>query len=137
MDAFSSVRDRWRARTRWQSFRYAWTGFVYAVRTQPNLRVHLVIAVVAVGMGVWLGFDRSEWMIVAGLIGLVLICELINTSIEAAVDVGSPGPHPTAKIAKDVAAAAVLMSVFVAIVVGVLLYGPPVWRKLHGDWRIF
>ena len=89
------------------------------------------------GLGIWLGFGRTDWMIVVGLVGLVLICELINTSIEAAVDVGSPGLHPTAKVAKDVAAAAVLLSVLVAVVVGILLYGPPLWRKWHGDWRIF
>ncbi len=118
-----------RSRTRIDSFRYAFSGFKYALTTQINLRIHLVITLCIVGLGVYVRLKPLEWGIILLAIGLVLGTELINTAIEAGIDLASPQIHPLAKTGKDVAAAAVLMSVILAIMIGILILGPPLWHK--------
>jgi diacylglycerol kinase (ATP) len=112
------------------SFKYAFAGLAYLVRTQRNARIHLAISLVVVVLGFWSGLSRTEWAIIALTIGLVLAAESFNTVAEAAVDLASPQFHPLAKIAKDVAAGAVLLMAIAAVVVGLLILGPPLWRAL-------
>src|SRR5690349_24431060 len=92
-----------------RSFRYAVAGLCYLARTQPNFRVHLAAAVTACGVGIALEISAPEFVALLLAIGLVLVAEAVNTAIEAAVDLASPGFHPLARIAKDGAAAAVLI----------------------------
>ncbi len=112
------------------SFRYAFAGLSYLVRTQPNARIHLTIAAAVVVVGLWLGLPPQTWAILALTVGLVLATEAFNTALEALADLTHPAPHPLVKAAKDVSAAAVLLTAIAAVVVGLLTLGPPLWHRL-------
>jgi diacylglycerol kinase len=112
-------------------FAYAVQGLVYAIRTQCNVRVHLVIAAIALTAALALKMPRLEIIMVLLLIALVLAAELFNTAIETCVDLAAPDYHTLAKTAKDVSAAAVLICAIVAVVIGAMLYGPALWRALE------
>lgn len=112
------------------SFRYAFSGVWHVLRTQRNARIHVSIALVVVILGLWLGLSYTQWAIIVLTIGLVLAAEAFNTVAEAAVDLATAEFHPLAKIAKDVAAGAVLMVAITAVIVGILILGPPLWREL-------
>jgi diacylglycerol kinase len=113
-----------------RSFGFAGAGLAYLTRTQPNFRVHLAATAAVVGTAIAVDAPPLEVAVVLLTIGLVLVGEAINTAIEAVVDLVSPALHPQARIAKDVAAAAVLVAAIIAAVTGVLLIGPRVWRLL-------
>lgn len=106
------------------SFEYALDGLKTALRNEPNFRVHLLVATIAIFVGYYVGLTPLEWLILVLVIAAVLVLELINTSLEALVDIVSPTRHPKAKIAKDVVSSAVLIAAFAAVVVGVLLFAP-------------
>ncbi len=107
-----------------RSFGYAFEGIYYTLRTQRNMRVHLGIGLVAAGMGLWLGLSQAEWAVLLVMMALVYTLEMINTVVEALVDLVTDRFHPLAKIAKDVAAGAVLVSAIFAVGVGLVLFGP-------------
>ncbi|MDR2587234.1 MAG: diacylglycerol kinase family protein [Coriobacteriales bacterium] len=104
------------------AFRYALQGFAHTVRTQRSMRIHLVATVLVAVAGVVLRLERIEWAIIVICVGFVLTSELINTALEAIVDLASPGFHPKAKVAKDAAAAAVFVFAVVSVVVGSLIF---------------
>lgn len=112
------------------SFKHAFSGVWYVLRTQRNARIHLTLALVVIALGLWLGLSYTEWAVIVLTIGLVLAAESFNTVAEAAVDLATAERHPLAKIAKDVAAGAVLLVAITAVVVGLLILGPPLWRAL-------
>ncbi|MEA2720045.1 MAG: undecaprenol kinase [Candidatus Eremiobacteraeota bacterium] len=85
------------------------------------MRVHAAIAVLVVAAGTVLRFSLVSWAVVTLAIGLVLAAELLNTAIEAVVDLVSPAEHPLAKRAKDVAAAGVLVASLAALAAGVFV----------------
>ena len=114
------------------SFRFAFAGIGYLFRTQRNARVHAVIAVVVCALAAWLRVTRIEWAILILTIACVLILEGLNTALEAVVDLASPQVHPLAKVAKDVSAGMVLIAAIAAVVVGLLILGPPLWGRLSG-----
>lgn len=116
----------------WRSFGHALSGVWHVLRTQRNARRQLVVAVAVVVVGVILRIDRRDWALLAVSIGAVLAAETINTILEAVVDLISPEYHESAKIAKDVAAGAVLILSLSAAVVGLLILGPPLWAWLFG-----
>lgn len=108
------------------SFHYAWCGIVYAFKTQRNFRIHLAIGVLAMGLGLFLHLKAVEIAVVVLTSGLVLVMELINTAIESVVDLSvNQNYHELAKIAKDCAAAAVLVSALAAVLVAGTLLLPP------------
>lgn len=115
-----------------ESFRYAFAGLCYALRTQRNTRIHLIIAGLVILAGLWLGLPTVQWALLALTIGLVLVGEMLNTVAETLVDMISPGYHPLAKVVKDVTAGAVLLTAIFAVVVGLLILGPPLWGRLVG-----
>ena len=92
------------------AFGYAFAGLRTAWRTQRNVRIHAVLAVLALVAGALVRLPPFGWGLLAIAIALVLVTELLNTALEALVDLASPGEHPLAKTAKDVAAAAVLVA---------------------------
>lgn len=108
------------------SFYYAWSGIVHAVKTQPNFAVHLFLSGLAVGLGIWLGLSRSEWIIIILTIVFGLMMELLNTSIESVVDLIIREHHPSAKIAKDTSAGAMLVYAVGAVVIAAIIYLPKI-----------
>lgn len=119
-----------RAPSRLASFRYAFAGWWYMLRTQRNAWIHAVISTLVFLLGLWLGLGALEWAILFLTIGLVWMAEFVNTALEAVVDLASPDLHPLAKVGKDVAAAAVLVGACTAVVVGLLILGPPLWARV-------
>jgi diacylglycerol kinase len=115
-----------------RSFVYAFAGVAYAVRTQRNARVHLVIAILAIGAGLWLRISPVEWALVFVAITGVFIAEMINTVAEACVDLATQEYHPLAKIAKDVAAGTVLLNAILSIIIGLFVFGPHLFPMLLG-----
>jgi len=122
-----------RSRNIIESFRFAFAGLWYALRTQRNTRIHLIIAAGAVALGVWLGLSFTQWAVLTLTIGSVLVSEMLNTVAETLVDMISPDYHPLAKIVKDVTAGAVLLAAIVAVIVGLLVLGPPLWGRVWGE----
>ena len=112
------------------SFRYAFHGWGHVMRTQQNVWIHSTIAVIVFILALWLRLPPRDWAILILTSGMVFSAEFVNTAIEAVVDLASPDRHPLAKIGKDVGAAAVLVAALAAILIGLLLLGPPLWAKL-------
>lgn len=121
-----------RAPTLLSSFRYAFAGLGYVLWSQRNARIHVAAGLLATALGFLLRIDRSEWLALALTITLVIAAEGVNTSIEAAVDLASPGYHPLAKVAKDVAAGTVLLTAIAALVIGAIIFLPRLWPLLGG-----
>jgi diacylglycerol kinase len=113
-----------------QSFRCAFAGLFYAIRTQQNMRIHLSVAVTVIALGAYLELDWIQWAVLALTIGAVMIAEMFNTVAEAALDAATPYYHPLVKVAKDVAAGAVLLTALIAICVGLMVLGPPLWGRV-------
>ncbi len=112
-----------------KSFQYAFAGWWYVIRTQHNAWIHAVLTVMAAGIALWLRIPRVEWAILILTFMAVWMAEFMNTALEAVVDMTSPEFHPLAKVAKDVAAAAVLLGAIGAVLIGLLILGPPLWQK--------
>ncbi len=114
------------------SFKYAWAGLSYAFETQRNFRIHTVIGTLAIGLGVFLHLKPVEISVIGITIGIVLAMELLNTAIESLVDLTvGQSYHELAKIAKDCAAGAVLVSAMAAAIVAVALLLPPFWTVIQ------
>ena len=116
--------------TLYHSFRCAFVGLWYAIRTQQNMRIHLSVAVAVVALGLYLQLDWTQWAVLALTMGAVIIAEMFNTVAEAALDAATPYYHPLVKIAKDVAAGAVLLTALIAVCVGLMVLGPPLWDRV-------
>lgn len=116
--------------SRIQSFRHAFRGWFYALRTQRNAWIHSAIATIVFILGVWLRLSPLDWAVIILTVAMVFAAEFMNTAIEAVVDLASPETHPLARIAKDVGAASVLVAALAAILIGLLILGPPLWAKL-------
>jgi diacylglycerol kinase (ATP) len=104
------------------SFYYAFSGIFYAVFHERNLRIHFAAAAAALYFSRYYGLSRGEYALLLLVIGFVVTSELMNTAIERTVDLESPAFSPLAKIAKDVAAGAVLVSGITAAVVAFLFF---------------
>lgn len=121
-----------RSRNTVESFRFAFAGVWYALRTQRNTRVHLAITAGVMALGLWLGLSPTQWAVLVLAIGFVLVSEMLNTVAETLVDLVSPDYHPLAKVIKDVTAAAVLLGALISAIVGLLILGPPLWGRIVG-----
>jgi diacylglycerol kinase len=121
-----------RSRNIVESFRHAFAGLWYALRTQRNARIHLIIAVGVIALGFWLKLSYIQWAALTLAIGFVLVSEMLNTMAESLVDLICPEYHPQAKIVKDVTAGAVLLGAIIAVIVGLLVLGPPLWARIFG-----
>lgn len=111
----------------WRSLTVALGGAATVLRTERNAQIEGVIALIAVALGLWLGISRSEWAVIFTLIALVLGLEMVNTAIEAAVDLAHPALHPLAKKAKDSAAGAVVVAAIASVAVGLVIFLPRLW----------
>lgn len=117
-------------RARIASFRHAFNGWWYVLRTQHNAWIHAIATSMVVMLGLWLQLPARDWAVLVLVIAMVWSAEFLNTSIEAVVDLASPVHHPLAKVGKDVGAAAVLIAAGAAVLVGLLVLGPPLWEKI-------
>ena len=115
-----------------RSFGYAFEGVAYILRTQRNARIELAFAIAAVLLAAWLGISAIEWAVLVLTIVIVLALEWMNTALELAVSLASPEAHPSAKAAKDVAAACVLLGAAASVLVGLLLFIPRLLVKFGG-----
>lgn len=104
------------------SFNYAIEGIIYAIKTQRNMKFHMIIAIIVLLLSLFFDFTKIEMLILFITITLVIVLEMINTAIEATIDVLANYYHPLAKIAKNVAAGAVLIGAVNAVFVGYLLF---------------
>ncbi|MDK2888142.1 MAG: diacylglycerol kinase [Thermoanaerobacter sp.] len=107
-----------------KSFGYALAGLAYALRTQPNMRFHLLAALVVVVAALWLRIEERDFLLVLLAITLVMMAEMFNTALERVVDLCTGRYHPLAKIAKDVAAGAVLLAALNSLIVGLVVFYP-------------
>ncbi|MEH1817467.1 MAG: diacylglycerol kinase family protein [Nostoc sp.] len=113
------------------SFKYAWAGISYSFQTQRNFRIHVSVCALAIALSVFLHLQAVEIAVIGITSGLVLALELLNTAIESVVDLTVKQTyHDLAKIAKDCAAGAVLVSAFVAMLVAGTLLLPPLVRLI-------
>lgn len=117
-------------RQRLHSFGHAFSGGWYVLRTQPNARIHAIVSVFVFGLALWFRLPALEWAVLMLTVMAVWMAEFFNTALEAMVDLVSPEFHPLAKAAKDVAAAGVLVGAISAVVIGLLILGPPLWSRL-------
>ena len=112
------------------AFGHAFRGWGHVLKTQQNAWIHSLIASIVIAMGAWLRLSTSDWAIIVLTIAMVFTAEFINTAIEAVVDLASPNRHPLAKVGKDVGAGAVLVAALAAVIVGLLILGPPLWSRI-------
>lgn len=112
------------SRRRLLSFKYAFHGIIYAIRTQQNLRIHLISATMVIIAGFIFDLHRIEWLILILCIGFVICAELFNTAIESLADEVEPDYNPRIKIVKDLAAAAVFVSAIVSAIIGLIIFIP-------------
>jgi diacylglycerol kinase len=112
------------------SFKYAMDGISFVFRTQRNARIHGLISLCVVALGFWLRISALDWAILVLAMMVVWVSEIFNTAIEAHVDLTSTEKSQPAKVIKDVAAAAVLVGAAGAVIVGLIILGPPLVEKL-------
>ena len=112
------------------SFRYAFGGWWYVIRTQRNAWIHAIVSISVIGIALWLGLNRYDWALIVIAIAMVWTAEFINTALEAIVDLASPEQHELAQISKDVGASAVLIAAGSAAIIGFIILGPPLWKRL-------
>jgi diacylglycerol kinase (ATP) len=118
----------------WRSFHHAFNGIIYAARTQFNMRLHLIIAALVLIATLVLRLERFYVVVIIVLIVLVLALELLNTAIEAIVDLLTVVHHPLAKTAKDAAAGAVLIAALGSVIIGYLVFYQGI---ISGGTRVF
>jgi len=117
------------ASARLASFRFAFKGIVEFFRSQHNARIHLLCALGAVALGLWLEIAALQWCVVAFCIAAVFAAELVNTAIEYLTDLVSPGYNEKAGKVKDLAAAAVLVVSIAALICAAFIFLPPLLVK--------
>lgn len=108
----------------YKSFGYAFAGIFTGIRKERNMKIHCLAMFGVICAGILLQISALEWCICFVLFGLILSLELVNTAVEAVVDLVTEEKKPLAKIAKDTAAGAVLISAIMAVIVGCILFIP-------------
>ena len=121
-----SEKKRFSIVSRIKSTTDAWRGIGIFLRTTHNAWVHIFFSILAVYMGFVLHISSLEWIAIVFAIGFVILAETINTAIEIDIDLTSPDFHPYARDTKDVAAGAVLITVAMAGLIGLIIFGPKV-----------
>jgi diacylglycerol kinase len=106
-----------------KGFSFAFAGIWYALRTQLNMKFHLLATVAVIGAGLLLKIEKIDWFFVGLCVTLVWTAELFNTALETLTDLVAKEIHPLAKVAKDVGAGAVLICSLFALITGILVLG--------------
>lgn len=124
-------RSKQKSHSLWASFGFAAQGLGTAIRTERNMRIHLLAVVVITTISAFLSLTPVEWTVLVLTMGMVVAAELMNTAIEAVVDLACPRPHTLAAVAKNAAAAAVLVTAIVAVIVAWLMLWPKVLASVQ------
>lgn len=114
------------------SFRWAGSGVLRTFLNQRSIRLQAGIGAVVILFGLVLGLSTLEWALVVLCISGVLVAELLNTAVEAAVDLSCPEFHELARVAKDAAAGAALVAAAASVIVGLLIFGPRLLKLAGG-----
>ncbi len=115
---------------RGRSFGHAARGWWHVLRTQHNAWIHVAVTIAVLLVSFWLQLNARDWAVIILTTAFVFAAEFLNTAIEVVVDLASPQIHPLAKVAKDVGAGAVLIAAVAAVLIGLLILGPPLWTRL-------
>ena len=110
-----------------EAWENAFNGIIYAVTTQGNIKKQLVIAVIVMIVSLFFIFNRAEFLCLMFTVILIIIAEMINTAVETVVDLYVDVYHPKAKIAKDVAAGAVLVVAIMSAIAGFIIFIPKIF----------
>ena len=113
-----------------KAFRYAFAGIGHFLFNDRNGHIHILIAMLVTTAGWFFGISLQEWCIVLLCIGLVISLEMANHALEKLCDAVHESPHPLIKIAKDVAAGAVLWSALISVVIGLLIFLPKIFSYI-------
>ncbi|GAB2703305.1 diacylglycerol kinase family protein [Paenibacillus thermoaerophilus] len=116
----------------YKSFGYALRGLGRVIVSERNMKIHTAVAACVLALAAWLRLPAEDWPPLLICIGMVMGLEAMNSAVERAVDLASPGRHELAGWAKDAAAGAVLIAAVAAAGVGLLILGPPLWSRLFG-----
>lgn len=108
------------------SFRYAIEGFISSFKTERNMKIHILAMTIVIALGIFLKLNKIEWCIITIAIVMVISAELFNTAIETVVDMVSPQKNPQAKLAKDIAAGAVLVFAIGSAIIGLIIFIPKI-----------
>ncbi len=118
--------------SRARSFRYAFAGWWYVIRTQRNAWIHATVSIAVILVSFWLRIRPRDWAVIMVAIAMVWTAEFLNTALEAVVDLASQHQYDElARVGKDVGAAAVLIASISAAIIGLLILGPPLYEKIH------
>lgn len=109
-----------------KSFKYAFDGIYTGIKEEQNMKIHITIMILVIIFGIMLKISKIEWIICIILFGFVISMELINTAIENTVDLVTKEKNEQAKIAKDVAAGAVLVSAIASAIIGLIIFVPKI-----------
>lgn len=109
-----------------KSFKYGIEGIVVGIKTEQNMKIHIVIMMLVIIFGVVLKISKIEWIICIILFGFVISLELVNTAIENTVDLVTLESNPKAKVAKDVAAGSVLIAAITSAIIGLMIFIPKI-----------
>jgi diacylglycerol kinase (ATP) len=118
-------------KSRAHSFRYAFSGWWFVIRTQRNAWIHAIVSIAVIAVAICLRLSAQDWATIILAIAMVWTAEFLNTALEAVVDLASPQQHMLAQVGKDVGAAAVLIAAASAALIGLFILGPPLWARLR------
>lgn len=113
-----------------ESFKHAYNGVIYAVTRERNMHIHITVAILVILFGIFFEISYVEWLSCLILIGLVISLELVNTAIEATVDLITIEENPLAKVAKDTSAGAVFVLAILSAFIGIIIFLPKVFDFL-------
>ena len=108
------------------SFKYAIEGIISSFKTERNMKIHVLAMIVVIALGLFFKLNKVEWCFIIIAIASVISAELFNTAIETVIDMVSPERNPKAKLAKDIAAGAVLVVAIGAAIIGFIIFGPQI-----------
>lgn len=112
------------------AFRYAWNGVIFFITRERHAPIHLIVGGISIVLGLILNVSMGEWVALLLCTGMVISMEILNSSIERLTDIVSPQRNESARVVKDMGAAAVLISSFFAAMVGLIIFAPKLYDLL-------
>ena len=116
----------------WKSFKHAIDGIIYCLKYEHNMIIILIASVFAIIFGFYFNINSYEWLFIIFVCGTISACEMLNSAIEATVDLITTEIHPLAKIAKDTASSATLILCFISLIGGIIIFLPKIMMMIGG-----